>query len=81
MEPLWNYFLFNVDLEKNTGDTNYIFWDLRSIGFIYQVMENHAKQYEYITRLRDLVNSGIFRDSVRLSTYRIVMENRLAVYI
>ena len=71
-------FLFNVDLEKKTGDTNYIFWDLRSIGFIYQVMENHAKQYEYITRLRDLVNSGIFRDSVRLSTYRIVMENRLA---
>ncbi|MGZ8551357.1 MAG: ATP-binding protein, partial [Chitinophagaceae bacterium] len=71
-------FLINLEVEKKTADTNFIFWDTRHVGFIHQRIDDEAKQLEYTNMLRDLVNSGIFKDSAQLSIYRVITDNRLA---
>src|SRR5688572_9185111 len=73
--------LYNLKLEEQTGDTTHIFTDTREISFIYARIEDYEKELEYIKKLRNLTNSGLFKDSVTLSQYRVNVNNRLgAVY-
>ena len=70
-------FLYNLKVEEQTGDTLFIFWDTRHVGFIYERIEDYEKQLEYVNRLRNLVNSGLFKDSAKRSLYEVIVDNRL----
>jgi len=73
--------LYNLKLEEQTGDTTHIFTDIREISFIYARIEDYEKELEYIKKLRNLTNSGLFKDSATLSQLRVNVNNRLgAVY-
>jgi len=73
--------LYNLKLEEQTGDTTHIFTDTREISFIYARIEDYKKELEYIKKLRNLTNSGLFKDSETLSQLRVNVNNRLgAVY-
>ena len=72
---------YNVKLEEQTGDTTHIFTDTREISLIYGRIEDYEKELEYIKKLRNLANSGLFKDSATLSQLRVNVNNRLgAVY-
>jgi tetratricopeptide (TPR) repeat protein len=74
-------FLYNLKLEEQTGDTTHIFIDTRGVSFIYARIEDYEKELEYIKKLQNLINSGLFKDSATLSQYRVNVNNRLgAVY-
>ncbi len=74
-------YLYNLKLEEQTGDTTHIFVDTREVGFIYARIEDYAKEFEYVNKLRNLTNSGLFKDSATLSRYRVGVDSRLgAVY-
>ncbi|HEU4860263.1 MAG TPA: ATP-binding protein [Chitinophagaceae bacterium] len=70
-------FLYNLKVEEQTGDTLFIFWDTRHVGIIYERIEDYGKQFEYVNRLRNLVNSGLFKDSAKRSLYGVIVDNRL----
>ncbi len=73
--------LYNLKLEEQTGDTTYIFSDTRDVSLIYSGIEDYEKELEYIKKLQNLTNSGLFKDSATLSQFRIDVNNRLgAVY-
>ena len=72
---------YNLKLEEQTGDTTHIFTDTREISLIYARIEDYEKELEYIKKLRNLANSGLFKDSATLSQLRVNVNNRLgAVY-
>jgi signal transduction histidine kinase len=72
----------NLKVEEQTGDTAYIFSDTRNAVFIYHRIENFEKALEYTNKLRHLISSGIFKDSAKLATYRVVTDNWFgSVYI
>lgn len=70
-------YLKNLKIEKETGDTTYIFGDTRDVSFIYEAIEDFQKEFEYINKLKEIINSGIFKDSVKLSRFRMTVDNRL----
>ncbi len=73
--------LDNLKLEEQTGDTTLIFIDTREVSLIYARIEDYEKELEYINKLRNLTNSGLFKDSATLSQFRVNVNNRLgAVY-
>ncbi len=73
--------LYNLKLEEQTGDTTHIFIDTREVSLIYARIEDYEKELEYIKKLRNLTNSGLFKDSATLSQFRMNVNNRLgAVY-
>ncbi len=69
-------YLQNIREEEQTGDTTMIFYDTRDVGFVYEIIEDIDRQFEYTNKLRSLINSGIYKDSATLSGYRIMMYNR-----
>ena len=70
-------FLYNLKVEEQTGDTLFIFSDTRHVGFIYERIEDHEKQFEYIKKLRDLTYSGYIKDNVKLSLFKVIVDSRL----
>jgi len=74
-------YLYNLNVEEQTGDTLFIFYDIRDVCLIYAQIEDHEKQFEYAKKLRDLAYSGFIKDSVTLSDFKAIADNRLgAVY-
>ena len=69
-------YLKNIKEAAATGDTTFIFWNIRDFGVLYSRIGDYNKEMEYVKKLRDLINSGIFKDSVKLSTYKLVTDNR-----
>jgi len=70
-------YLKNLKLAEETGDTTWIIGDTRDISIIYESIEDYQKQFEYINKLREILNSGIFKDSVKVNRYRMTLYNRL----
>ena len=70
-------FLYNRKVEEQTADTLFIFSDTRHIGFIYERIEDHEKQFDYIKKLRDLTYSGYIKDNVTLSLHKVIVDSRL----
>src|SRR5688572_26187245 len=74
-------YLYNLNVEEQTGDTLIIFYDIRDVCLIYAQIEDHEKQFEYTKKLRDLAYSGFIKDSVTLSDFKSIADTRLgAVY-
>ncbi|MFZ1321061.1 MAG: ATP-binding protein [Ignavibacteria bacterium] len=73
-------YLQNLKVEEQYDDTTFIFGDVRDITFIYKTIEDPQKEFEYINKLRQLINSGMFKDSVKLSRYKITLYNRLGAF-
>ena len=69
--------LYNLKREEQTGDTTYIFSNTRDVSLIYSNIEDYEKELEYIKKLQNLTNSGLFKDSATLSQFRIEVNNRL----
>ncbi|MEO5783784.1 MAG: ATP-binding protein, partial [Ginsengibacter sp.] len=65
----------NLKVEEQTGDTEYIFSDTRHAVFIYHRIENFEKALEYTNKLKNLISSGIFKDSEKLANYKVVTDN------
>ena len=70
-------YLENLKLETETGDTTYIFFDIRDISFIYRAIEDYQKQFEYINKLRQIINSGIIKNTIKLNRFRLSFYNVL----
>jgi len=70
-------FLYNLNVEEQTGDTLFIFSDTRHVGFIYERIEDYKKQFEFIEKLRDLTYSGYIKDSKTLSLNKVIVDSRL----
>ena len=70
-------YLKNLKLAEETGDTTFIIGDTRDISLIYEDIQDYEKQFEYINKLRLIINSGIFKDSVKSNRYRMTLYNRL----
>ncbi|HMS32452.1 MAG TPA: ATP-binding protein [Ignavibacteria bacterium] len=70
-------YLKNLKLAEETGDTSWIIGDNRDVSIIYESIEDYQKQFEYINKLREILNSGIFKDSIKVFRYRMTLYNRL----
>ena len=70
-------YLRNLKAEEEAGDTNSIFLDVRDISVIYAIIEDKQKQFEYINKLRSLINSGITKDSIKLLSYNVILNVQL----
>ena len=70
-------FLYNLKMEERTGDTLFIFSDMRNVGFIYERIDDYKKQLEYTEKLRNLTYSGFINDSIRLSLFKVIVDSRL----
>ena len=73
-------YLKNLKAEEESGDTNYIFLDVRDISVIYANIEDKQKQFEYINKLRSLINSGITKDSIKLLNYKVILNVQLGEF-
>ncbi|MEO7905455.1 MAG: hypothetical protein ABIT06_00645, partial [Saprospiraceae bacterium] len=65
----------NLKLEEQTGDTANIFFDTRDVVIIYNRIEDYEKGLEYTKKLKNLISSGIFKDSAKLNHYRAISDN------
>jgi len=68
--------LKNIEEGESNNDTTFIFWNIREVALIYNRIGDYNKELEFVKKLRDLINSGVFKDSVKLSTYKLVTDNR-----
>jgi tetratricopeptide (TPR) repeat protein len=59
--------LYNLKREEQTDDTAYIFSNTMDVSLIYTQIEDYEKALEYIKKLQNLTNSGLFKDSATLS--------------
>ena len=74
-------YLYNLNVEEQAGDTLFIFSDINDVCLIYAQIEDDEKQFEYAKKLRDLAYSGFIKESVKLSTFKVIADTRLgAVY-
>jgi signal transduction histidine kinase len=75
-----DYYLQNLKIEEQTGDTARIFWDTRDVTFIYSHIEDFEKEFEYLNKLKHLISSDITKDSAKLAFYNAYMDTRFASF-
>jgi signal transduction histidine kinase len=74
-----DYYLQNLKLEEQSGDTTFIFQDTRDVALIYERIDDFEKALDYVYKIRDLTNSGILKNSSKLATYKVTVDNRFGV--
>ncbi len=72
-----DFYLQNLKLEEQSGDTTFIFQDTRDVGLIYTRIDDFEKELEYVYKLRDLANSEILKNNSQLAIYKVIADNRL----
>jgi signal transduction histidine kinase len=69
----------NLKMEELTGDTAYIFSDIQAVASIYERIEDFEKALEYINKLKNLISSGIIKNSAKLAKYSVTVDDRFGV--
>ncbi len=70
--------LSNLKMAEQFHENNLLFFQTRQTGWIYRDMGDNKMQLDYEKKLSQLVNSGIYKDTVQIKFYKWIANNCVA---